>query len=199
MRPPAALAAAALAALAGCGLPDDREPHVITAEEAPLDLARTVVGPSSTGPAEVVVYFVREGRLVEVTRDVEAATVSAAITAVLARPTPEEAAANVRSEIPPETELRSATVADGVATIDLGCTVGDGPSGTLPSNCGVQGTEGTAQLTLFAQLVCTADALPGVDGVLFLQEGTPQAAPVDGGLSTGAQPVRCSDYLSVQR
>jgi hypothetical protein len=33
---------------------------------------------------------------------------------------------------------------------------------------------------------------------VFQQEGTAQPAPTDGGLGTGAEPVQCGDYRSVQ-
>lgn len=187
-------------ALAGCGLPDDRDPRIITAQEAPLDLDETDAGDlSESGTTRVTLYFVLEGVLAEVGRNLTDGSLDTAIEALLDRPTTEEANEGLRSEIPAETELIDADVdpETGIATINLGCAPGDDPTVTLPSNCGVRGAEGTAQLTLFAQLVCTATEVAGTESVLFLQEGTAQPAPIDGGIST--EPVRCSDYRSVRQ
>jgi spore germination protein GerM len=195
-----ALLVAVGSTLAGCGLPDDRDPRVITAQEAPLDLDESAGGnESESGNARATLYFVLEGVLAEVVRPVTDNSLETALGALLDRPTTEEANEGYRSEIPAETELIDADVdlETGIATINLGCAPGDDPTITLPSNCGVQGAQGTAQLTLFAQLVCTATEVPGTESVLFLQEGTPQPAPIDGGIST--EPVRCSDYRSVRQ
>ena len=202
MRRRAATAAVGLALgalLAGCGLPDDRDPRLITAEDAPLDLDEEAAGnASSSGDAVVTLFFVLDGVLTEVTRATSAEDLTTAIEALLDRPTADEESAGLRTEIPAETQLIDATVDEsGVATIDLGCAPGEDPTITLPANCGVRGAEGTAQLTLFAQLVCTATRVEGVVGVVFLQDGAAQQAPIDGGLSP--EPVRCTDYRSVRQ
>lgn len=190
---------AAVVGAVGCGLPDDREPQIITAQDAPLDLARpSAANNSSSGDIEVTLFFVRDGKLVDVTRAVDSQSPTEVVNALLARPTPEEEASGLRSEIPAETSLVDADATDGIATINLGCTTDDEATGALPTNCGIQGAEGTAQLTVFAQLTCTADALPGIDGVVFFQEGVPQDAPTDSGLATGSEPVDCNDYGSVR-
>ena len=190
------LTVAALAA--GCGLPDDREPRLITAEDAPIDLDESAAGnASASGDARVTLYFVLEGALAEVRRATPDESLETAISALLDRPTMAEENAGLRSEIPAETQLIDATVDAGVATINLGCAPGDDPTITLPENCGVRGAEGTAQLILFAQLVCTATAVEGIDRVLFLQDGAAQQAPIDGGVSP--EPVGCADYRSVRQ
>lgn len=193
-----AASAAAVALVGGCGLPDDREPRVITAQEAPLDLSESAAGNASAfGDAEATLYFVREGALAPVPRATRDDSLVTALEALLNRPTTGEETAGLRTEIPAETQLIDAPIdAAGIATISLECAPDEEATDALPSNCGLRGVEGTAQLTAFAQLVCTATRVDGVEAVLFFQDGTAQPAPVDAG--TSPNPVRCTDYLSVR-
>ena len=188
----AAHAVALAVLLAGCGLPDDREPRVITAGEAPIDLDESDdAGPASGGSAELTLYFVRESRLVPVERSADAEILQTAIQALLEGPTEAEEAEQIGSAIPTETVLRGVTLENDTGIINLGCAQDVAP----PAQCGLLGVGGTSQLILFAQLACTADAVRGVFGVQFQQEGEPQEAQIDGGLTS--EPVRCSDYRSL--
>lgn len=190
--------AVALGSAGGCGLPDDRSPRVITAQEAPLDLSEAPDdNASSFGDAEVTLYFVEGDRLAQVERSTQDPSLATAVRALLDRPTTEEEGMGLRTEIPAETELvADPVVTGGAAIINLTCAPDDETAATLPLNCGVRGVEGTAQLVAFAQLVCTATAVEGVDSVTFQQDSTPQPAPVDAG--TSADPVTCGDYRSVR-
>ena len=184
---------------ASCGVPDDREPRTISADDAPLDLDPTDDRGPESGPAEVRLYFVggeEDPELVVVSDNVDDPTLDVAIDALLARslqqpiigPDDEELA----SVIPPETVRHNSSVTNEIATIDFGCS----PQTT--DQCGITAFDGNNQLLLFGQLACTADSVRGVAGVLFSHEGSPQAAPLPNGESTN-QPVRCFDYTELLR
>jgi lipoprotein-anchoring transpeptidase ErfK/SrfK len=81
-----------------------------------------------------------------------------AIGALLSGPTATEKKADIRSQIPVRTRLRSAVVRNGVATIDL----------TRPY---VEGTNRASLSARLAQLVWTATAVPGVTGVRLSIDG----------------------------
>lgn len=188
------LVVVAAVALAGaCGLPNDRAPRVIAADDAPLDLAQI---PGQAAEAEgnerVELYFVRGGLLDSVSRlapDGELATV---LRLLIAGPLEDEPDLSTRIS-PSETELREAEVDGGIAIIDIGC-VGDAP----PDQCGLLAFGGQDQITLFAQLTCTAMDVTGINGVRFLQEGQPQDAPTEAsGTIQSPGVVTCNDYPSL--
>ena len=196
MRRRVAALAMATAALAACGLPDDREPRIIAADEAPLDLSQIPGNPATTAPQgddEVTLYFVRDGILAPTERPAEDDDLETAITLLLAGPL-EVCEASLGSSIPSETELNSAQVDGTTAILDLGC-VGDVPAG---EQCGVLAVGAVEQLTIFAQLTCTAMEVAGIEGVRFLQEGQPQAPPSDSGTIPATATATCDDYLTVQ-
>jgi spore germination protein GerM len=183
----------AVVLLAACGLPDDREPRRITADEAPIDLDESDDDrPAAGGSDEVTLYFVREGRLVPVDRAVDVETLQTAIQALLDGPTGVEEAEQLGSAILAETVLRGVAVDNNIGVINLGCS----GEAAIPGQCGLLGVGGTDQVLLFAQLACTGDAVRGVFGVRFQQEGEPQQAPLADGPLT-SEPVRCTDYRSL--
>lgn len=190
-------AIAPLALLAACGLPDDRTPRIITAQEAPLDLSEVPGNVATTTPQgddEVEIYLVRDGRLEPTTRAAESEDLTTAITLLLAGPTEAERGRALASSIPSETELNSATKEGSTAILDLGC-VGDVPI----DSCGVLAVGGQDQLTIFAQLTCTAMEVSGVDGVRFLQDGNPQDVSTESGTAPSPEVVTCDDYRSLLR
>jgi len=184
--------------LAGCGLPDDRTPRIIAAEEAPLDLSAqpgNVATTAAVGDDEVEIYLVREGQLEATTRSADEEDLATAIGLLLAGPTEAERQRGFSSSIPSlETELNSAAAEGGTAVIDLGC-VGDVPA----DSCGVLAFTGQEGLLIFGQLTCTAMEVPGVTGVRFLQEGDPQDAPTVDGTAPSPQVVTCDDYDTLLR
>jgi hypothetical protein len=198
----AALAAAILAGAvlaAGCGIADDREPRVITAERAPLDLNPNDDEQPSGGSSEVTLFFVLEGQLVPVDRATDSDTPVVAIQALLGGPAEGETVAEPTGEmqlttrIPAETQLRGLSITGNIADIDLGCAA----EAVDPAECGLLGVGGTDQLIMFAQLACTADDFRPIAGVRFLHEGQPQQAPRPDGPLT-SEPVRCLDYRDLQ-
>jgi lipoprotein-anchoring transpeptidase ErfK/SrfK len=104
----------------------------------------------------VQVYFVQGEQLASVSRP--GSTIENAMTALLDGPTAAERAKSIRTYVPANTPLRSATVTGGVATVDLGERF-------------VQGTASDSLLARLGQLVNTATAFPGVQSVRLLIKG----------------------------
>src|SRR6266851_1457281 len=84
-------------------------------------LAVGLPGAAATGAAAVSadVYLLQGEGLRAVPRQLPQRTVALAVGALLRGPTAAETKADVRSQIPTGTRLRSAPVKSGVATIDL--------------------------------------------------------------------------------
>ena len=105
---------------------------------------------------------------------------SAVLEQLLAGPTADERSAGYGTEIPSTTRLRNLTITEGVAVADFS---GDFESGG-----------GTLGLTLrLAQVVCTLDQFPTVDGVRFALDGEVVDVFSGDGLIVD-EPVACSDY-----
>ncbi|WP_421119790.1 GerMN domain-containing protein [Aquihabitans daechungensis] len=158
--------AAGLLALAGCGVPIDREPRPISqttvAVAAPVP---TTVAP--TGAPMVEVYFLNVDRLQAEEYPVEGeATLGKALDFVLAAP-PDDASDDLHTSVPPGTQLRGVEVTDGLATIDLTGEIND--------------IGGPAQKEAFAQIVFTALGFEEVQRVRFFIDGEPIDAPTDDG------------------
>jgi hypothetical protein len=133
--------------------------------------------PEEQGPTSSV-FFIRDEGLVAVERTTEP-TLAAALRGLLRGPRETEAQAGVGGAIPAGTTLRSASLVDGTATIDLS-----------PDLAGVVGPE---QVLAVAQLVYTATSVPGSQRVVLAIDGQPiDATRGDGSLATG--PVDRSDY-----
>lgn len=169
----------------GCALPEDDQPRVLTADMIPLDLNPTGNGAAAAGTQTALLYLVDSSSsppaLTVVERSVPSNTLRAALDALLAGPTDEEAARNIQSSIPAETTVLDVDVVDGIATIDLGGEEG-----------GINSVQGTILLTAYAQIVLTAVAVEGVDAVLFLIDGAPVEVPND--LGSTNDPVDQFDY-----
>ena len=84
--------------------------------------------------------------------------VEAAVEKLLAGPTAAETKKGIRSQLPAGVRVKSLTVEDGVASIDLGAKFASGTSAeSLPAR--------------FAQLVLTLTGVPGVDAVKVRVDG----------------------------
>lgn len=177
---PAPLALAALAvaavALAACGVPVDSAPSALPKNGVPFGLLGPSAPPSTTStvpsPVEVPVriYFVGPGgRLVAVARDVPVAApgITTVLGALIDGPTDAEAAAGLQNSVPTQTVVLGATLTSGVATVNLGGTFGQ--------------LVGQTQIDAVAQIVFTATALPGVNGVSFELNGQAVEVPVASG------------------
>jgi Immunoglobulin-like domain of bacterial spore germination/Sporulation and spore germination len=120
---------------------------------------------STPGTSSVAVYFLRDGKISPVRRTIPGtrAVAHAALAALLAGPTDEEAANGLSSAIPTRTTLRDLSLADGVATVDV--------DGTFDDGVGRASMRGR-----IAQVVATLTRFPAVDRVAFRIDGTPVEA-----------------------
>jgi hypothetical protein len=164
-------------ALAGCGVPVDRQPAALGRHGVPFGLldptGSTTTVTTTPSPIEVPVQIFLigpTGHLVPVARDVpvSAPDVATVLGALVAGPTDAESAAGLQSALTPQTTVLGATLAGGVATVNL-----NGAFGQLV---------GPPQIQAVAQIVYTATALPGVTGVTFELSGTPVEVPVANGV-----------------
>jgi spore germination protein GerM len=128
------------------------------------------------------VFFLRDGRLVAVTRRLASGnSLEGAIDALVAGPTDQDPP-DLRTALPPSVTRLPATTTAGVATIEV------------PSSFDRIGARN--EVLALGQLVFTAMAQPGVSGVRLSSGGVPIEVPVDGGQLV-ARPVTRSDYPSI--
>ena len=131
---------------AACGGDDESGPVTTapastTEANEPPTTVRSTTGPATTGPAtiepaaptaepdlvDVKIYLLRGERLAIAHRQVPSpAVLRGALSEVLAGPTAAERDSGLHSEIPDGTELRDVTLAEGLATLDLGATYESG-------------------------------------------------------------------------
>jgi spore germination protein GerM len=122
----------------------------------------------------VDIYLIgRGGRLTRLQRNVIATGVPGVIAALLAGPTPDEAALGVHTALSDVQMVRTVETSDAVAAVDLASTFTD--------------LGGEDQRAAIAQLVFTLTGAPGVQRVSFTLDGRPIEIPRgDGTLTTGS-------------
>jgi spore germination protein GerM len=188
----------ALAAVAGCGIPNDSKARPIDREALPSQLVSSPTTTTPTSPGspdeQVTLYLVASAgdaeRLVPVPTDIGSVADSSelprrAIEALIAQqPKANGGADDETNAIPPTVQVQGATVTDGVLELDL-------------SDLG--SVELTRQRLAAAQIVFTATALPGIDSVRFVIDGQPGAVPLDDQASAAGQAITRQDYPSLLR
>ena len=142
--------------VAGCDSGSERAGPSETTPTTSTDGTATPAHPS------VAVYFLRDEKVSPVRREVAAtpAVARAAVTALLAGPTDEEAADGLTSAIPAGTQLRDISLANGTATVDLSGSFDDGGGSA-------------SMLGRVAQIVATLTRFPTIDRVAFRIDGEP--------------------------
>jgi hypothetical protein len=134
---------------------------------APTETGTATSTEESTPPAtsSVAVYFLRDGKVSPVRRNIAAtpAVARAAVTELLDGPTSEESANGLATAIPAGTNLRDISLADGVATVDLGGAFDDGGGSA-------------SMLGRVAQVVATLTRFPTIQRVAFRIDGMPVQA-----------------------
>ena len=116
-------------------------------------------GSGASSSATVKVAFLQGEQVVYVDRS--GSTLRQAVVALLAGPTAAERGREIASEVPSGTPLRAVSVANGVATVDLGERF-------------ATGTKAASLSARVTQLVLTATSVPGVKSVrLLVKGGTP--------------------------
>lgn len=142
---------------AGCDGDEQAAPPSVT-DTAPPTASDT--SPPSDDPSSAVVYFLRDGKIAAVRRDVPSSLdpERAALEALLEGPTRDEAASGLTTAIPEGTELRDVSLDGGVATVDLDGTFdrGGGSASMLGRVAQV-----VATLTRFATVMKVAFRLDG--------------------------------------
>ena len=111
----AVLAAVAVVA-AGCGIPLDDSPRAMSPGGAGRAIEQT---PTSGGDTTAYVYFVKNDRLVDVTREVPSRSTDEVLNALFSGPTAAEAANGLISQIPVGTVVEDVTRGDSSIRLDL--------------------------------------------------------------------------------
>ncbi len=161
-------------AAAACGVPQDPAPRVLDASALPEELAEPSTTTTSTEapvPRQTVFLYFVDGEALGTPVERDLATPAgpiAALEALIAGPTEEEASGGLTSVIPAETVILSSDLTNGVLRVDLA-------EGALEQ------IEGELQRLAVAQLVYTATELSGIDWLWVLIEGEPRALPTDEG------------------
>ena len=162
------LAAAAIvlgaAFAAGCG-GGGSSPAPPTATETGTTTSTSTAAPTPPATSSVAVYFLRDGKVSPVRRSIAAtpAVARAAVTELLDGPTSEESANGLATAIPAGTRLRDVSLADGVATVNLGGAFDDGGGSA-------------SMLGRVAQVVATLTRFPTIQRVAFRIDGAPVQA-----------------------
>ncbi len=153
---PAAVVIAAAIWIASCGDDQADPPPAATTTSRPAATTTTVVAARS-----VTVFFVRDGKLAPVARQVAVADgVEAGLRALVQGPTPTEQMAGFTTALPSGTAVRAVRVEAGTATIDL--------SREFASGGGSQ-----SMMLRVAQVTYTALQVSGVERVSYELAGQP--------------------------
>jgi hypothetical protein len=177
----AALAAVAGGAVTGCGIDPQAGPEAITLSAAPAPETPTTTG---TPGRDLVLWFLRDGRLASTTRAASDGESPAVLDLLAEGPTASEVSAGLGTALlaqQPGLEVVDEDPTDPLVTVQVGQQF--------------LSLTGTDQLPAVAQVVWTVTELPGVDEVLFATESGPLEVPTDDGLT--AEPVQREDYASL--
>ncbi len=187
----AAVLAAAVVVVAGCGVPEDGSPRELSAADLapPTPEAEPTPTPQTTETArtEALIHLLDEnGILTPVSREVPSPLEPGDVVASLVLgPTESESQdLNLSSAIPPTEIVLSTTLIDRTLLVNLG------PEGLFQ-------LEGDEQKRAIAQLVFTVTELDSVDDVLLQIEDEFRPLPTDEADTTELQPVDRSDYRSL--
>ena len=182
------------AALAGCGLPDDRRSRVVDESAVPyhlLDPGEPTHDTPHAGAAvprqrPIVFWLSRDDVLTPsdpglTCDDTPTAVVDAVLAALVAAPTSSERDAGLSSAIPSSARLTLVRITDGVAEVDLDpVTIADAER--LPLAVG--------------QVVLSVTSAPGVDAVRLVTSGQPVGLPLPSG-ALATRGVTPEDYAAL--
>jgi spore germination protein GerM len=168
---------------AGCGVPANESAKKVEPKDVPfelLDESNGAAAAAEEGEENVVLYFVRDGRLVRATRRLPISPTPGRVLATLREgPTSAEVSGGVGSALPARNAVRSVSLAGGTATVDFARRFT-----TLSSS---------DQLLALAQIVYTLTARPGIGQVRFTLQGETTDVPRANGSLTSARVSR-DDY-----
>ena len=180
--------------LAACGLPDEQRTQVVDESSVPYDLLASGAPTSGGADAEAdppretpVVFWLSQDDLLTPSDaglscdDSPTAVVDAALSTLIAAPSPSERDAGLSSALPSTARLTLVQVVDGVAEVDLDpVTIGD--ADRLPLAVG--------------QIVLTVTSAPGVDAVRLVTSGQPVDLPLPSG-ALATRDVTPADYAAL--
>ena len=172
---------AALALLSGCGVPQDDAPRALDPAQAPAGAqGRATAVPEPVGNAQVALYFVRDGEVVQVTRQVpQPASVGALLDLLFAGPTAAEKAAGASSLLPSSLTVLGVEQRGDIAVVTLSAT----------------DAQVRPEMLAYAQIVATLTPERAA-GVQFRRDGAALPVPRADGSLTDA-PVSRLDYLTL--
>lgn len=180
------LPALTVALLAGCGIAAEGAPRGADPPPGPFPAlaSPTPAAPfiAASGAVAEQLYFVKDGKLVAVTRHVDTMpTVDELITALQTGPTDAERDTGLSSALL-RSDVASLIIDDGQAVVALASPI--------------DGTGRSDEALAYAQLVCTLTARTEISGVSFTRDGQSLAVPRgDGSLSPG--PLTAADYATL--
>ena len=173
----------AIAVLA-CGVATDPDPRPYD-DDVKAAVAAALTPPPTAAPVEsgllVDLYFISGERLVGITRTVRDDP-GAVVRALIDGPGATGINLDLRTAIPPGTQVRTVLVTDGTARVDL--------------SADFTGVGGQEEIFAVAQIVITLTSLPQVDGVKFAIDGADVAVPTGDG-SVADSPLTPRDYQSL--
>lgn len=164
-----------LAVVAGCGVPVDHGPTVLSKRSVPFGLLAqsapaTTSPPSAPSTVSTQIFLISSsGQLVAVTRELPFGAPLAIVLDVLVDgPTDAEAVSGLQSAVPSQTQVLGATVSGTIATVDL--------SGAFTE------LVGQPQIEAVAQIVFTATGISGITEVDFELDGQQVEVPTATGV-----------------
>ncbi|MFI5842548.1 GerMN domain-containing protein [Catenuloplanes sp. NPDC051500] len=169
--------------LAGCGLPAQDEPHAVTLPHQPLTAPLPSTAAGRPGAFAEILCLVRDGRLVQAVRRIDALPdAQQHLAHLLAGPSPGERDSGLTT-----------------ALSGLSLTVTRSPGGT-EARVEVTETDQSAAITddslTYGQVVCTLTSRADVTAVVFTRGGARLEVPrADGSLST--DPLTGQDYAAL--
>jgi len=108
---------ALVAAATACGIPIDDHPRALATGGDDHTTGTTT--PDGGGDTTTYLYFVKNDRLVDVTREISSRTTRAAVGALFSGPTASEAANGLISQIPPGATVKRVAEANGTIRIEV--------------------------------------------------------------------------------
>lgn len=168
------------ASATACGIPVDSEPETVDIDLGNVSNREDPIPGDLTA---VSIYLVRQGSLIQVSRDLPTpATEEVILESLLGPVTEPERRAGLRTAIPQGTQVNAITSDGATLRVDLSrefASVG-----------------GEEEVLAVAQIALTATSIDNVDLVGFQLEGVPTGVPVANG-ALSDDPVGANDYESL--